>query len=249
MKVLVCVKRVPDTGGGFKLTADGLRVDTTNLDFTISPHEECAVEEAIRIVEKHGGNATVLTLGPLAAQEQLREAIAKGVNSAVLLEAEDYESWDPAATAQAIAEAVKPMGFDLLLFGNESADSCNYQVGLRVAHWLDLPCVTGIKALEIQENRAIAKREVKDGWEVYEVALPAVFTVKEGMNTPRHPSLRGIMSAKKVPIEQKKPTKQPVQLARKALRKPQEGRQLEILGQGPEAVPKIVAKLRELGAI
>lgn len=249
MKVLVCVKRVPDTGGGFKLTADGMRVDTTNLDFAISPHEECAVEEAIRLVEKHGGNATVLTLGPLAAQEQLREAIAKGVNSAVLLEAEDYESWDPAATAQAIAQAVKPMGFDLLLFGNESADTCNYQVGLRVAHLLDLPCVTGIKALEIQDSRAIAKREVKDGWEVYEVALPAVFTVKEGINTPRHPSLRGIMSAKKVPIEQKKPTKQPAQLARKALKKPQEGRQLEILGQGPEAVPKIVAKLRELGAI
>ncbi len=249
MKVLVCVKRVPDTGGGFKLTADGMRVDTTNLDFTISPHEECAVEEAIRIVEKHGGNATVLTLGPVAAQEQLREAIAKGVNSAVLLEAEDYESWDPTATAHAIAEAVKPLGFDLLLFGNESADSCNYQVGLRVAHLLDLPCVTGIKALEIQDSRAIAKREVKDGWEVYEMALPAVFTVKEGINTPRHPSLRGIMSAKKVPIEQKKLTKQPAQLVRKGLRKPQEGRQLEILGQGPEAVPKIVAKLRELGAI
>lgn len=249
MKVLVCVKRVPDTGGGFKLTTDGRRVDTTNLDFTVSPHEECAVEEAIRLVERHGGSATVLTLGPTAAQEQLREAIAKGVNSAILLEAEDYELWDPAATAKAIAETAKPLGFDILLFGNESADSCNYQVGLRVAHLLDLPCVTGIKALEIQNGKAIAKREVKSGWEVYEVPLPAVFTVKEGINNPRHPSLRGIMSAKKVPIEQKKPSKRPAQLMRKTLKKPQEGRQLEILGQGSEAVLKIVAKLREVGAL
>lgn len=249
MKVLVCVKRVPDTGGGFRLTSDGMRVDTTNLGFAVSPHEECAVEEALRIVEKHSGSSTVLTLGSSAAQEQLREALAKGVNGAILLEAEDYESWDAGATAHAIAATVKTMNFDILLFGNESADSCNYQVGLRVAHLLDLPCVTGIKALEIQNNIALAKREVKEGWEVYEVPLPAVFSVKEGINVPRHPSLRGIMAAKKIPIEQKKLAKSAVQIARKALKKPQEGRQLEILGQGAEAVPKIVAKLRELGAI
>lgn len=249
MKVLVCIKRVPDTGGGFKLTSDSMRVDTTNVGFAISPHEECAVEEAIRIIEKHGGSSTVLTLGPLAAQEQLRESIAKGINAAILLEADDYEFWDPAATAQAIAEIVKPLGFDLVLFGNESADTCNYQVGVRVAHLLDLPCVTGIKALEIQNGKVIAKRETKDGWEVYEVPLPVVLTVKEGINTPRHPSLRGIMSAKKVPIEQKKVTKLASQIVRKALKKPQEGRQLEILGQGVDAVPKIIEKLREVGAI
>lgn len=249
MKVLVCIKRVPDTGGGFRLTPDSKRVDTTNLGFAISPHEECAVEEAIRIIEKHGGSSTVLTLGPTAAQEQLREALAKGVSSAILLETEDYESWDAGAVAQAIAETVKSMGFDLLLFGNESADACNYQVGLRVAHLLDLPCVSGIKALEIQERRAIAKRESPEGWEVYELSLPAVFTVKEGINVPRHPSLRGIMSAKKIPIEQKKPIRRDPQMARELLKKPQEGRQLEILGQGVEAVAKVATKLRELGAI
>lgn len=250
MKVLVCVKRVPDTGGGFKLTGDGQCVDTTNMDFTISPHEECAVEEAIRIIEKHTGSSTVLTLGPESAQEQLREAIAKGVNGAILLEAPDYEAWDPAATAQAIAETAKSGNYDILLFGNESADSCNYQVGLRIAHLLDIPCVTGIKSLEIQGHTAIAFREVQSGREVYEVKLPAAFTVKEGLNSPRHPSLRGIMGAKKVPIEKKNLPKRPLQLVRKMLRKPQEGRgQIEILGNGIEAVPKVVAKLRELGVI
>lgn len=250
MKVLVCVKRVPDTGGGFKLTGDGQRVDTTNMDFTVSPHEECAVEEAIRLIEKHGGSSTALTLGPEPAQEQLREAIAKGVNAAILLEAPDFETWDPAATAQAIAEAAKPGVYDVLLFGNECADSCNYQVGLRVAHLLDIPCVTGVKSLEIQGTKAIAMREVKGGREVYEVTLPAAFTVKEGLNSPRHPSLRGIMGAKKVPIEKKKMNKRESQLVRKLLRKPQEGRgQIELLGNGPDAAPKIVAKLRELGVL
>jgi electron transfer flavoprotein beta subunit len=250
LKVLVCVKRVPDTGGGFKLTADGQRVDTTNIDFTVSPHEECAVEEAIRLVEKHGGTSTVLTLGPEPAQEQLREALAKGINQAVLLEAPDYDAWDPAATAQAIAETARPGAYDVLLFGNECADSCNYQVGLRVAHLLDIPCVSGIKSLEIQGNKAIAKREVKGGWEVYEVSLPAAFTVKEGINNPRHPSLRGIMGAKKIPIDKKKMNKRESQLVRKMLRKPTEGRgQIEIFGQGVEAVPKVMAKLRELGVV
>ncbi len=249
MKVLVCIKRVPDTGGGFRLTADNKRVDTTNLGFAISPHEECAVEEAIRLIEQHGGSSTVLTLGPQAAQEQLREALAKGINSAILLEAADHESWDAGATAHAIAETVRPMGFDLLLFGNESADSSNYQVGLRVAHLLDLPAISGIKALELQNGKVIAKRETKAGWEIYELPLPAVFTVKEGINVPRHPSLRGIMAAKKIPIEQKKVTIRAAQLRRRSLKKPQEGRQLELLGQGPEAVAKVAAKLRELGAI
>jgi electron transfer flavoprotein beta subunit len=250
VKVLVCVKRVPDTGGGFKLTGDGRRIDTTNLDFTVSPHEECAVEEAIRLVEKHGGSATVLTLGPPSAQEQLREALAKGVHQAILIEAPDYESWDPAAAAQAITETIRPLNFEVLLFGNESADAGNYQVGLRVAHLLDIPCVTGVKALEIQGKKALAQREIKGGREVYEVTLPAAFTVKEGINHPRHPSLRGIMAAKKIPIEPKKVSKREPQIARRVLKKPQEGRgQIEILGQGPEAVPKVVAKLRELGVI
>ncbi len=168
----------------------------------------------------------------------------------MLLEAPDYEAWDPAATAQAIAEATSPGAYDVLLFGNECADSCNYQVGLRVAHLLDIPCVTGIKSLEIQGNTAMAKREVKGGWEVYEVSLPAAFTIKEGINNPRHPSLRGIMGAKKIPIDKKKMNKRESQLVRKMLRKPQEGRgQIEIFGQGMDAVPKVMAKLRELGVV
>jgi electron transfer flavoprotein beta subunit len=249
MNVLVCIKRVPDTGARFELTADGQEIDTRNMEFTISPHEECAVEEAIRLVEKHGGRATVLTLGPEAAAEQLREALAKGIERGVLLETDGSE-WDPQATAQAIAEAIRPTRFDVLLFGNESADASHYQVALRVAQLLDLPCVVGIKALEISNGVAQARREVSGGWEVYEVPLPAVFTIKEGINSPRHPSLRGIMTAKKKEIERYKPTKPEAQLIKKRLRKPPErSGKVEILGQGKEAAPALAAKLRELGVI
>ena len=127
MDVLVCVKRVPETGARITLTADEQEIDTSYLGFTISPHEECAVEEALRLVEAHGGSTTVLTLGPAAAAEQLRNALAMGVGAGILLET-DGDEFDPAATAAAIVDVVRDRGFDLLLFGNEAADSGDYQV-------------------------------------------------------------------------------------------------------------------------
>jgi len=253
MDVLVCIKRVPDTGARFELTPDGQQLDTRNLEFTISPHEECAVEEAIRLIEAHGGRSTVLTLGPPEAAEQLREALAKGIDRGVLLETDGSE-WDPLSTAQAIVEAVRTLEgeapFDLILFGNESADTNYYQVGVRVAEALDRPCVVGIKALEIRDGKAIARHEVPGGWEVYEVGLPAVLTVKEGINVPRHPSLRGIMTAKKKEIQTIRPQRGEAQLVKLKLRKPPErSGEVEILGEGVEAVPAVVAKLKELGVI
>jgi len=249
LNVVVCIKRVPDTGERIELTADGMRIDTSKLEFAISPHEECAVEEAIRIIEKHGGKSIVVSLGPAGTTEQIREALAKGINHGILLETED-EDWDPAATASALAEAIKNLQFDIVLFGNESADTSNYQVGLRVAAALDIPCVTGIKGLEIKDGKAIAKREVRGGWEVFAVNLPAAFTVKEGINNPRHPSLRGIMAAKRIEIERRQPAKKPPQLIHRGLRKPPEGRgQIEILGEGVAAVPILLEKIKELGVI
>jgi len=254
MNTLVCVKRVPDTGAKFALTADGQDIDTRNLEFTISPHEECAVEEAIRINESTGGSTAVLTLGPDAATEQLRESLAKGIDKAVLLETDGSE-WDPEATAAAITESIQSLAnagenFELLLFGNESADSGDYQVGVRVASALDLPCVTGVKALEFGDGHVIAKREATGGWEVYKLPLPALITVREGINVPRHPSLRGIMTAKKKEIQRSQPTKPEANLVKNGLRKPEEkSAEVEILGHGVEAVPAVVGKLKEIGVL
>lgn len=253
MNILVCAKRVPDTGAKMILTEDEQQIETRNLGFTVSPHEECAMEEAAQLIEKHGGQATGLILGPAAASEQLRDGLAKGLTGAVLLESED--EWDPISTSNAIMEAVRELeegegAFDLLLFGNEAADSGDYQVGVRVAYGLGLPCVTGIKDLEIQDGAAIAKREIPGGWEVYEVPLPAVLTVKEGINVPRYPSLRGRMMAKKVEIQRFQPEATGGGLRKVRLLKPaEEGAEATILGEGPEAVPEIVKLLRELEVI
>jgi electron transfer flavoprotein beta subunit len=254
MNILVCVKRVPATGARIVLTGDAQQIDTRHLGFAISPHEECAVEEAIRLVEAHGGTTTVLTLGPEAAIEQLRYAVAQGIDRALLLET-DGTDWDPMATSGAIVEVIRYQqaqgtDFDLLFFGNESADSGGYQVGIRVAHALDLPCVMGIKRLELNDGVAIVRREVPGGSEIYKVSLPAAFSVKEGINLPRYPSLPGRMRAKKAPIERIEPQQIGGGPEKIKLNVPQEQDSgAEMLGEGPAAVPKIVEILKNVGVI
>lgn len=254
MNVLVCVKRVPATGGRITLTADEQDIDTRFLGFTISPHEECAVEEAVRLIETHGGSTTVLTLGPEVATEQLRDAMALGIDRAVLLETDGRE-WDPIATAEAIVDAIRAQqaavtDFDLLLFGNEAADTGDYQVGIRVAHALGLPCVTGIKGLEITDGSAVARREAEGGWEIFEIALPAVFTAKEGINLPRYPSVPGRLKAKKKEIERLTPQRRDGGLEKVRLKLPEEqAGEVEILGNGPEAAPRVVEVLQRLGIV
>ena len=251
MNVLVCVKRVPATAGQITLTPDGQEIDTRYLGFTVSPHEECAVEEAVRLIEKHGGSSTVLTLGPEAAVDQLRDAMALGIERAMLLETDGRE-WDPVATAAAIVEAIEAERaagwmYDLVMFGNESADSAGYQVGVRVADALDLPCVTGIKALEITDGRATVRRQTESGWEVADVALPAVLTVKEGINLPRYPSLPGRLKAKKKDIERAKPQWHDGGLEKIRLKLPvQVGHTVEILGKDGDAGVQVVELLQRL---
>ncbi len=251
MNVLVCIKRVPETGARITLTPDEQEIDTSYLPFTISPHEECAVEEALRLAGSHGGTTTVLTLGAAAAVEQLQNAMAMGIGSAVLLETDGRE-WSAEATAGAIADAVRgqPEGFDLLLFGNEAADTGDYQVAVRVAVSLGLPCVTGVKRLELEEGRAVARREAGGGFEVFELPLPAVVSVKEGINLPRYPSLQGRLRAKKAPIQRLTPDPRASGLEKvRLLRAPERGRRAEILGSGADAAPRVAGVLRELGLV
>jgi electron transfer flavoprotein beta subunit len=251
VNVLACVKRVPLTGGKIVLTDDQRAISTRHLGFTVSPHEECGVEEAVRIVEQHGGSSTVLTLGPPEAEEQLRDMMAIGIDSAIHL-VTDGKEWDPQATAGAIAAAVRARAepFDLLLFGNESADAGNFQVAIRVAHALGLPCVTGVKAITIHDGRARCEQEVSDGRDVYEVPLPAVVSVKEGLNLPRYPSVPGRLRAKRKPLESSSPVRPDPQLEMVRLQLPPgSGKQVAVLGNGPEAAPAVVDVLRELGLV
>jgi electron transfer flavoprotein beta subunit len=252
MKILVCVKRVPLTGGKMVLTGDEQALETRHLGFTISPHEECGVEEAVRLCEQHGGETTVLTLGPPEAEEQIRETMAIGAERGILI-ATGGEEWDPEATAAAIVAAIESERaagneFDLIVFGNESADSGGYQVGIRVAHALGRPIVTGLKGLSIEDGRARCEQEVAGGRDVYLVPLPAVVSVLEGINLPRYPSVPAKLRARRKPIETISPERPAPRLERLRLVVPAgHGKRAEILGQGPEAAPAVVDVMRELG--
>jgi electron transfer flavoprotein beta subunit len=254
VNILVCVKRVPATGGRIVLTADGQDIDTRYLGFTVSPHEECAVEEAVRIVEAGGGSSTVLTLGPEVASDQLRDAMAIGIEKAVLLET-DGSDWDPVATAGAIVDAVRALEaegerFDLILFGNEAADTGDFQVAIRVATALGRPVVNGIKGIDVADGVVSARREAAGGWEVFDLPLPAVLGVKEGLNLPRYPSVPGRLRAKKKEIARLTPARRPGGPTKERLRLPvAEQTAVEVIGHGPDAAPAVVELFTRLGVI
>ena len=249
MEILVCVKRVPTVGGKIVLTADGQDIDTKMSGFAISPHEECAVEEAVRLVEAEGGSVTVLTLGPPAAIQQLRDALALGAQRAVLLETSGQE-FGPIATAAAIAGAVRDGSYDLVLMGNEASDTGDYQVGIRVAHLLGWPVVTGIKSLTSGPGELVARREYRGSTESFTMPLPAVVTVKEGINLPRYPSLPGRLRAKKAPVQTAGATPASEGLRKRRLRVPEAAaHQAKVLGEGASAVPALVRVLEELGVL
>ena len=252
MRVLVCVKRVPLTGGKMVLTADEQAIETKHLGFTISPHEECGVEEAVRLIEAHGGESVVLTLGPTEAEEQLRDAMALGADRAIHL-VTDGEEWDPQATAAAIVDAIRtdeathgPL--DLVFFGNESADSGGYQVGIRVAHALGMPIATGLKSVAVEDGSARCEQEVAGGRDVYALPLPAVVAVLEGLNLPRYPSVPAKLRAQRKPVESSSPAKPAPKLEKLRLVVPEsQGNEAEILGHGPEAASAVVEVLRRIG--
>jgi len=247
VRILCAVKRVPITGGKIVLTDDSQAIQTRHLGFTISPHEECGVEEAVRIVEAQGGEVVVLTLGPEAAVEQLRECMALGADRAIHL-VSDAE-WDGQATATAIVDAIRSDDpFDLLVFGNESADAGNYQVGIRVAYALGLPAVTGLKGLTVDGGRARCEQETAAGRDVYDVPLPAVVTVKEGLNLPRYPSVPAKLRANRKPVDARPVDPSAARLELLRLVVPEgAGKQAEVLGRGPEAAPAIVEVMQKLG--
>lgn len=256
MDILVCVKRVPTVGGVITLTADRQAIDTKASGFTISPHEECAVEEAVRLVERFGGSVTVVSLGPVAAEEQLRACLALGASSAVLIETPDGVETGPIATAAALASVAAP--FDLVLLGNEASDTGDYQVGIRMAHLLGRPAATGIKELTVADDGSslTASRTYRGVLETFTLPLPCVVTVKEGINLPRYPSLPGRLRAKRAAITRVPATASvtPGQgpaasdLRMTSLRVPDAPqKQAAVLGHGVSAVAALVSVLEELG--
>jgi electron transfer flavoprotein beta subunit len=232
------------------LTEDAQALETRHLGFTISPHEECAVEEAVRLVEADGGESVVLTLGPAEAEEQLRDCMAIGSDRGILLKT-GGEEWDPQATAAAIVDTIRAdQPFDLIMFGNESADAGNYQVGIRVAYALGLPVVTGLKKIDVQNGEVRCERDVGGARDVYVVPRPCVLTVLEGLNLPRYPSVPGRLRAKAKPLAVLEPARPEPKLEKVRLVVPEgQGKQAEVLGHGADAAPKVVEVMQQIGVL
>jgi electron transfer flavoprotein beta subunit len=243
VKLAVCVKRVPDMDVRFRIAADGLSVDETGVKFDLNDFDAWAVEAALQLKEKAGqGEVTVISLGPNAVQETLRKALSMGADKAVHLQA-DRIPFDGFAIASALAAELRDGGYDLILFGKLSPDSSNGVTGPMVAELLELPCVSAISMLEVADGRATAKRELEGAQEIVEFPLPAVLTIDEGLNTARYPSLKGIMAAKKKPLESK-----PAQLGESKvkitkLELPADRAAGRIIGEGAAAVPELMRLL------
>lgn len=244
MKIAVCIKRVPDMEARFQIASTGTSIDESGLKFDINDFDAWGVEAALQLKDKDPATEVVaISLGPDSVQEVIRKALSMGADRGVQLKA-DSIPFDGLAIAKALAAEIKDGGYDLVFFGKKSPDSANGVVGAMVAELLDLPAVTSISKLEFNGPTGTAKREIEGGQEIVEFPLPAVLTVDEGLNTARYPSLKGIMAAKKKPLEVK-----PAQLGEQtvtisALELPPERAAGRIVGEGAAAVPELVRLLQ-----
>lgn len=243
MKIAVCVKRVADMDVRFRIAQDKTSLDDSGIKFDINDFDAWAVEAALQLREKAGqGEVAVLSLGTDAVLETIRKALSMGADRGIHLKA-DKVPFDGSAIARAIAAELKDGGYDLIFFGKMSPDSSNGVVGPIVAEILGIPCVTAISRLEIADGKGTAKREIEGGQEILEFSLPAVLTVDEGLNTARYPSLKGIMAAKKKPLESKPAQLGDIQVEITKLEMPPERVAGRIIGEGAAAVPELIRLL------
>ena len=243
MNIAVCLKQTPDTETRVKIASDGLSVLEDDIQWIINPYDEAAVEAALRLTEAHGGEVTVFSLGPPRVEKVLREALAMGAHRAVRLHADAVPA-DPRVTAKALADALRDGGYDLVLAGQQAVDDDLAQTPQRIAQTLDFACVSNVEELTIEGERGTARRVLEGVQEISSFSLPAVLGVNLRLNEPRYPSFKGIMQAKRKPIDVIEAALAEPKLVVERLSYPPEkppGRVFE----GVEAVPEVVRLLHE----
>lgn len=244
MNITVCIKRTPDTETRVRVAGDGISIDPTGVKYIVSPYDEMAVEAALRTREALGaGEVEVVSLGDDATAEALRSGLAMGADKATHLKGES--TMDGLATAKALKAELEGRADGLVLFGVKAADDDQHQVGPMVATLLGRPCVTAVADFKVQDGKAICHREVEGGTEVVEVPLPAVLTITKGTFEPRYASLKGIMAAKRKPLDQKDAEVAVSRLSVRSLALPPERPAGRVVGEGPEAAVELVRLLRE----
>jgi electron transfer flavoprotein beta subunit len=244
LKIAVCIKRVPDMEMRFSIAGDRKSLDQTGLKYEMGDFDGYALEVALQLVEKQGsGEVVVISLGPDGVQETLRKGLAMGAARAVQLKA-DPVPFDGLAIAPALAAELKDGGYDLLLFGRMATDTANGTVGPMSAELLGLPCVTAISHLEIANGRGTARRDLEGAAETVQFPLPAVLTIDEGIARPRLASLKGIMAAKKKPLEVKPAQLGEARLVVETMALPPDRPPGRIIGEGADAVPELLRLLQ-----
>ncbi len=244
MNIVVCVKRTPDTEAKIRLGDDGVSIDPEGVKFIISPYDEFAIEAGLQVKEAAGdGEVALLSLGGDDTQETLRQGLAMGADRAVLLKGDPGQ--DGLAVAKGLAAELKEMGADLILFGMKGADMDQQQVGPMAATLLGLPCATAVSEFEVGDGAVTCRREVEGGAEILELDLPAVVTMTKGKFDPRYASLKGIMAAKRKPLDEKGAEGAEARLTVKKLSYPPERPAGRVVGEGPGAAPELVRLLRE----
>ena len=244
MKIAVCIKRVPDMELRFAIAGDRKSLEPSGLKYDMSDFDGYALEVALQLIEKQGsGEVVLVTVGPDGVQETLRKGLAMGATRAVQLKA-DQVPVDGLAVAHALAAELGGGGYDLILFGRMATDTASGTVGPMMAELLDLPCVTSISHLELADRRGTARRDLEGAAETVQFPLPAVLTIDEGIARPRLATLKGIMAAKKKPLEVKPAALGEVRLTVEAMALPPERSGPKFMGEGADAVPELVQRLR-----
>jgi electron transfer flavoprotein beta subunit len=244
LNIVVCVKRTPDTETRIRLGEDGASIDPSGVKFIISPYDEFAIEAALQVKEAAGeGEVVLLSMGNDETQETLRQGLAMGADRAVLLKGES--GVDGLAVAKALSAELEGMESSLILFGMKGADMDQQQVGPMAATLLGLPCVTGVSGFEMGDGKVTCRREVEGGTEVLEMDLPGVITLTKGKFEPRYASLKGIMAAKRKPLDQKEAQGGESRLVIRKLAYPPERPAGRIVGEGAEVAGELVRLLRE----
>jgi electron transfer flavoprotein beta subunit len=244
VKIAVCIKRVIDMETRFRIAGDGASVDEGGAKFDVNDFDMYAIEAALQLRDKAGaGEVVAISLGPLAAQEQIRKALSMGADRGIHLAAEKVPS-DGLAIASALAAEIRSGAYDLVLFGKMSIDSSSQAVGPMVAELLDMPLVTAVSKIDVDTAKGTAGRTIEGGTETISFPLPAVLTIDEGLNTPRLPNLKGIMAAKKKPLESRPAQLGDARVMPTRVELPADRPPGRIIGEGPAAVPELIRLLQ-----
>ena len=244
MILAVCLKRVPDTNARPAIGPDGKSISPQGVEFVVNPYDEFAIEEALKLKEKAGAGEVVgISVDPEGNESMLRKALAMGVDRGILVKG--GSTFDGAMNAEILAGVLKPLGAKIIFFGKQAVDSDSCQVPTLVAERLQLPRANVVVKLELAGDKVVCRRQIEGAEEVVEMATPCVVSAQKGLNEPRYASLKGIMAAKKKPIETKDAGSAEARLDVVKLEAPPPRPSGRIVGKGKDAVPELVRLLRE----